>query len=170
MKHINDIRFDEVTIRELDLVFSVLEQAPEYFKKVEGTIVTKEVAQREIESKPSKLNAKYEKKFLVVYGAEKPIGVIELHLNHPNESTAYIGLLLLIEEIQSQGMGRMIYEKLESICKEKFNINKIALGVSDDNDVSVFWQKMGFSFNGFTYIWKGLKKDTKVQEMEKNLN
>lgn len=43
------------------------------------------------------------------------------------------------------------------------------LGISEGNDVSTFWKKMGFAENGKTYMWKGENKTTAVVEYEKQV-
>jgi len=35
------------------------------------------------------------------------------------------------------------------------------------NNVSIFWEKLGFKPNGKTYSWKGEKKESLIKEFDK---
>jgi hypothetical protein len=67
-------------------------------------------------------------------------------------------------------LGRRSYELAEHYLKTIFKTRKIRLGVSDDNDVSAFWKKMGFTLNGKSYAYKGENRKTQVRELEKTLD
>ncbi len=161
------ITFKQVSLAEETLVQSLLEQAPGYYKRSEGLDkLPKHMARKEMEGMPAKRGMTYEKIFLVVYQGQLALGVIDLHRNHPQLASAYIGLLLLGENHHAKGLGRSVFTALERYAKT-LGISRLVLGVADDNDVSGFWMKMGFGFNGKTYVWKGENKDVFVKEMEK---
>jgi GNAT superfamily N-acetyltransferase len=74
----------------------------------------------------------------------------------------------LVKEVQGQGIGRAVYNLVENDCAKKWGIQSIRLGISDDNDVSSFWRKLGFESNGHTYDFQAVNRVTHVVEYEKN--
>jgi len=106
---------------------------------------------------------------LIIEFNEKPIGVLELYANHPNENVCYIGLLLIDEKLFGNGLGTKCYLLAEDYIRRALGCGKIKLGISDENDASRFWQKVGFKSNGNIYQWKGEKKTALVREFDKNI-
>lgn len=165
-----EVTLHRVSVEQEETVQDVLQKAPQYYQTVEGVAsVPKHMARKEIEGKPSKQSPTYEKVFLLVNLNNVAVGVVDLHKDHPAVSDVYIGLLLLSEEHQSKGWGKKTYEAVETFSKSKLGASRIVLGVANDNDVSGYWIKMGFSFNGKSYTWKGEEKEVFVREMEKKL-
>lgn len=149
------------------LVLSIFESAPTYFLSVEGCLPSLHTVSEAILGKPSKTKEEYRKEFLILRDQGKAIGTVELHLNYPDLSHAYIGLLLLREELQGRGLGRACYEAVEKYVCDRYGAKCIRLGVSDENDVSGFWSKLGFRSNGRNYSWEGERKASNVVEYEK---
>jgi RimJ/RimL family protein N-acetyltransferase len=106
---------------------------------------------------------------LIIEYNDEPVGVLDVHANHPEEGVCYLGLLLIKEGLFGRGLGKACYEFSEDYIKRSLGCNKIRLGISDENDVSGFWIKMGFEFNGKTYEWKGEAKTANVKEFDKVL-
>lgn len=159
-----------VNIQEVHEVYAVIRQAPQYFLNVAGVkTVSLETALKEMKDQPSKHVPSHQKIFLVVILDDKPIGVADFHKDHPNVGTAYIGLLLIGEKFQKKGIGKAVYENLETWIKKNCKVEMLLLGVSVANNVEGFWTKMGFKKNGKTYLWEEKNKTTQVFEMEKSL-
>jgi GNAT superfamily N-acetyltransferase len=137
---------------------------------VEGTQALPGMSERDIQQVPDKTSESYKKIALLIYLGKEPVGFADLHVNHRTASAAYIGLLLLIDELHGKGLGRKAYNLVENYLVKKFKIKKIFLGVSDQNRVERFWQKMGFVPNGFEYKWKGEKTESNVAEFEKSVD
>jgi RimJ/RimL family protein N-acetyltransferase len=150
-------------------VLEIFKNSPSYFEKVDGCLPNEKTAKQAIIDGPKKTGEKYFKEFLIIEYEEKPIGVLDLHANHPETGNSYLGLLLIEESQFGKGLGRKCYELAEDYIQRSLDCNKIRLGVSDENDVSPFWMKMGFEFNGKTYEWKGEEKTANVREFEKIL-
>lgn len=151
------------------LVLSIFESSPSYFLSVEGCLPTLHTVAEAILGKPAKTCEDYRKEFLVIREQGKAIGTVELHLNYPELTTAYIGLLLLREDLQGRGLGRSCYKAVEQYVSERYGAKCIRLGVSDENDVSGFWSKLGFHSNGRNYSWEGERKASNVVEYEKHI-
>lgn len=164
----NVISFRRVGMENIDEVFCVLRQAPEYFRRVSGiNQVTLETAQRELSDGPSKHVESYEKITLLVDQNDQAVGFVDLHKDHPAVGKCYIGLLLIVEPLQGKGLGKAIYSNLEQWITTNLNCTHIVLGVSIANDVETFWKKMGYARNGKSYTWVAENKSSFVHELEK---
>lgn len=157
------------SLDDAEKVFEIYQTSPGYFLKVDGCLPTLEMATFSLIDGPKKTGAKYKKEFLIIELEKTPIGVLDLHAHHPDEETCYLGLLLIDERLFSRGMGRKCFNLAENYIRRVLVCKKIRLGVSNDNDVTAFWKKMGFTPNGRTYEWKGEQKTTLVQEFDKDL-
>ncbi len=151
-------------------VFEIFKRSPSYFQKVDGSLPTLQMAKDLILDRPKKQSDDYFKECLIIKFNNEPMGLLDLHAHHPERGICYLGLLLIPEELFSRGLGRQCYELAEDYILRAFSCKKIRLGISNDNDISGFWQKMGFEFNGKTYEWNGQQKTTTVREFEKDLN
>jgi GNAT superfamily N-acetyltransferase len=116
---------------------------------------------------PKKQSEKYFKEFLIIDLNDEPVGVLDLHANHPKAGVCYLGLLLIKEDCFGKGLGRRCYELAEDYIKRALGCSKLRLGVSDANDVAGFWEKQGFTHNGKTYNWTGEAKISMVRDFEK---
>jgi uncharacterized cupin superfamily protein/ribosomal protein S18 acetylase RimI-like enzyme len=151
-------------------VLEIFKRSPTYFQRVDGCLPTLEMAKQAIVDGPKKHGEDYFKECLIIKLNNQPIGILDVHANHPEKEICYLGLLLIPEDLFSRGLGRKCYEFAEDYVLRALGCKKIRLGVSNDNDVSGFWQKMGFEFNGKTYDWKGEQKTATVREFDKDLN
>lgn len=160
---------EPITLNSLDLVLSVFESSPNYFLKVEGCLPTAGTAQEAILGEPAAKGPGYNKEFLLIRDRGRLIGTAEVHVNHPEPLSSYLGLLLIREDLFGHGVGRECYTAVENHLCFRHDIRRVRLGVSDDNDVSGFWSKLGFHSNGRTYCWEGERKTSHVVEYEKAL-
>lgn len=159
-----------VTLSSQSLILSIFEKAPHYFLQVEGCLPTLATVNDAILCAPANTGTAYRKEFLVIRDDEgEPIGTAELHVNHPEPEIAYLGLLLVREDFHRQGMGRACYRAVEEHVKQNYGAKFMRLGVSDDNDVSGFWSKLGFNSNGRNYSYVGERKANNVVEYEKKI-
>lgn len=163
------LRLELCTESHLGRILSIFEASPEYFRKVDGMEPSLEVAKQYFTEKPSKPDPKHFKEFFIIQKDGEDIGVVELHGNNPKEGITYLGLLLIHEDQFGSGLGRKCYELAEDYVRRGYQHKMIRLGVSDENDVSPFWRKMGFAPNGDRYEWQGADKKAYVTEFEKTL-
>lgn len=153
------------------VVQEIFEASPTYFLRVDNSPVLPHFARREMTESPPEDRRRpgYEKVFCIISRGDSPVGVVDLHKDHPVDGTVYIGLLLIDERLHGQGLGRAAYAVTESFARAKLGAGRIALGISQANDVELFWAKMGFKRNGRTYTWTGEGHANEVFEMDKNL-
>ena len=75
--------------------------------------------------------------------------MIDCLIGFPTKDEAHIGLLLLNENYQSQGLGKVAYVNLEDYLRHFSSISKIRLAVvNTNNKVLNYWEKMGFRLTG----------------------
>lgn len=160
---------EPVTLSAQSLILSIFEKAPNYFLQVEGCLPTLATVNDAVLCAPAKTTKAYVKEFLVIRDHGQPIGTVELHINHPAPEIAYIGLLLVCEDLHRRGLGRECYRAVEKYVRENYAAKIIRLGVSDDNDVSGFWSRLGFRSNGRNYSYAGERKVNNVVEYEKEI-
>jgi RimJ/RimL family protein N-acetyltransferase len=161
---------ESVNEQHQDRVFDLFTLAPSYFMNVEGCLPSPGTAREAIVGRPSRTLESYRKEFLLIKMDDEVIGGVELHADHPEPYVAYIGLLVIREDLQGRELGRRSYAQVEDYIRRRFSCRRVRLGVSDDNDVSGFWSKMGFAANGHSYSWIGERKVTNVIEYEKVLD
>ncbi|MGZ3775747.1 MAG: GNAT family N-acetyltransferase [Pseudobdellovibrionaceae bacterium] len=150
-----------------DIIQEIYFNSPTYFRRVEGTEPLAGMALKDINDFPPKRDEYYIKVAGLISNGLKPIGYADLHVNYRSKGMAYLGLLILREDVHGKGIGRRVYKLIEKFLVDRFKVEKIFLGVSDHNQVQAYWSKMGFVPNGFTYTWKGEKIESFVTEMEK---
>ena len=100
---------------------------------------------------------------------EHPIGVVDLIQGYPDADCSFIGLFLLREDNQAQGLGRLGYLELEKYAREHLAAARLRLAVVDSNPVQPFWEKMGFHTTGETKPHEGKHLQSTKRVMEKRL-
>jgi len=163
------IRFQICSDLDSEMVLNVFQSSPRYFERVEGCLPTLQMAKHAMIDQPKTRCDHYFKESLIILLNDQPIGFLDLHANHPEKETCYLGLLLISENLVFKGLGRKCYRLAEDYIKRALLCKKIRLGVSHEHDVAGFWQKMGFEFTGKTYEWQGEQKTTMVREFEKQI-
>lgn len=81
-------------------------------------------------------------------GAEL-IGVLDFRLHWPQDATAYIGLLLVAEPLQRQGIGAQAWSLLKPWLAAAAGIRTVRVGVEQFNIAALkFWEAQGFTLTG----------------------
>lgn len=151
-----NIALEIVGVKSRAAVQAVLEAAPGYYRRVGGTSVPANAAEREMTDMPppEKCSPTTEKFFCLLREDAQPVGVVDMLKDYPEAGIAYIGLFLLAETRQGQGVGRAAYARAEDFIASRLKASRIRLGVAETNDVEGFWSKMGYRRNGRTYIFE----------------
>lgn len=152
------------------LVQMLLENAPTYSLNVSGEKVDKNAGKETFETIPDNFDH-LNKHVIGVYHYNNLVGVIDLLIGYPNIKTTYIGLMLISEQNQSQGVGRATYDELEKYIRKKAILNTIRLSVVEANGFVVkFWTKMGFKLTGEKKPYQNKNIDSTSLLMEKNIS
>ena len=162
------MRLELATQNDQARLLEVFEASPGYFLKCDGCLPTQRSVELALTDGPKQRTESYTKELYLICDEKRDMGVLDLHLHHPDVGIAYLGLLLLREDHFGQGLGRKSFQLGVTSLKSKA-ITKIRLGVADENDVGHFWVKLGFTPNGRRYAFKGEEITTHIVEYEKDI-
>ena len=97
------------------------------------------------------------------------IGLADFRRDWPGEGTAYLGMMMVAEPYQRQGIGRKAWRLLMQWLK-KNEIKKVRLGVEQFNPNALqFFQDLGFTLTGDTNRIKVGDKFVRLLYMEYGL-
>lgn len=124
---------------------TLLENCPTYFNRVYGRAPHADEGQRLLEMQPKSAKYPYLKEIWggLHAGQGTLVAVIDILKDYPAPKTVFLGLLLIHEGHQNQGLGRAAFNVLEAHLRDA-GYAKIRLAVADSNPVHAFWQAMGF--------------------------
>lgn len=92
-----------------------------------------------------------DKYYVGYYEGDKLIAVMDLIMDYPEESTAFIGFFMTDTCVQNKGVGSSIIEELCAALSQ-FGVSSIRLGwVKGNPQAEYFWHKNGFIETGATY-------------------
>lgn len=129
----------------LEDVQQLLERSPHYFLKVSEQPARPNEAHEMFFALPDIFELEQKLCFGFYRGADELMGFSEVLKGHPTPLTGYIGLHLIADSLQGQGLGKATYELLENTLKQMCpEMNTLRLGVALSNPVENFWAKMGY--------------------------
>ncbi|MBD65417.1 MAG: hypothetical protein CME62_09425 [Halobacteriovoraceae bacterium] len=164
-----ELELKRINISHANELQKVFEKAPQYALNVDGTnYVPKDSAMRALQALPPSTSYKDKYVFLIKLGNEN-IGAIDLIRDYPEKDTAYIGLLILCEEMQGKGFGRKAYKALEKYILNELGLGRIQLSYVESNPVEMFWSKNGFYKIGDRKPYEGINRKSFSQKMEKEI-
>lgn len=141
------IRFDH-TVQNERLIQSLLANAPSYCLTVSGEIAGINDGKEVFTALPPNF-PKENKHVIGIFSQNTLIGMIDCLIGFPTKEKAHIGLLLISESYQSQGLGKSAYQNLEHYLRTFSSISKIRLAVVVTNKkVLKYWENMGFTLTG----------------------
>jgi GNAT superfamily N-acetyltransferase len=167
---------DEVSIRllqgereEMAALQRVFEGSPSYFGRVTGAPAVRADAQSTYSALPE--GKGYEDKFVFgIFSGQTMVGCIDLLRGFPEERTAHIGLLLIDEEHQRQGIGEDALRQLESFVRAWGSCSLLRAGVVGTNsDVLPFWIGQGFRRTGESKPYSYNHVESSVEILVKDL-
>ena len=147
----------------------LFEQCADFTLLVEGEEVNPNAAQEIFRSVPAgrSLRDKFLYGFLDRNGAI--VGVLEGIQHYPDDTTWWIGLLLLAPEARGHGLGRKIIDAFSAYVKLNQG-TAIMLGVVEENQAAYrFWQNLGFELVRQTEPRAFGRKTQKVYIMQRGL-
>jgi ribosomal protein S18 acetylase RimI-like enzyme len=147
----------------------LLEQCADYAMLVEGEAVSPSAAQDLFNEAPP--GRSLSDKFLYGVWDRKGniVGVLEGMRHYPDETTWWIGLLLLAPQARGCGLGRKLVEGFTETVRSEQG-GAVMLGVVEDNQAAYrFWLKLGFEPVRQTEPRPFGKKVQTVHVMRRNL-
>jgi GNAT superfamily N-acetyltransferase len=147
-----DVRIRELRAEPEDMAEfqRVLEGAPGYFERVIGGPPGPAEAQSDYTTLPE--GKGYEDKFVYgIFRNNDMVGCADVMRGYPAGDIAFIGLLLIAEAHQGQGIGRAAYKQIEALCRSWPGIRRMGLAVVETNAMVIpFWEKLGYLRMGET--------------------
>ena len=163
------IRLDHTADNE-SLIQGLLENAPSYCLTVSGEIAGLKAGTEVFDALPPSFSIE-DKHVIGIFSENILIGIIDCLIGFPTKDIAHIGLLLLDENYQSQGLGRQAYVNLEGYLRKFPSISKIRLAVvTTNNKVLKYWEKMGFYITGEVKPYSNKLINSEAFIMEKELD
>ncbi|MES3037529.1 MAG: GNAT family N-acetyltransferase [Bdellovibrionota bacterium] len=131
---------------DVDLAQKIFEDSLVFLNRIEGhTSVPDNVASECMESLPQGVSADKKRTFVLI--SEKGVSAYyEYLVDFPESEICYLGLLLIPEKFQRQGLGRQAMSIIERQFRIVHKARKIKLAyVACNGTVGEFWEKMGFT-------------------------
>ena len=138
-----------------------------YFSKISDASQNISNIEEDIETIPDGVH-KNQKNYKLISFNDEILGVVDYLTHYPEKNTVLIGLLIIKDDKQKQGLGTKIFRYLEKLFKnEKFL--KIRIGVLVDNQIGLsFWKKQNFKEIERKFL-KFEKSEKEVIVMEKEI-
>lgn len=150
------------------LVQKILAAAPLYSINVSGEVAGSDAGKETFTALPANFE-RSKKKVIGIYLDQELIGVIDFLIGYPTPEKAYIGLFLLNEKYQGQGLGSLAYAVWEKNLVNFPQLTMIRIAVVESNfDAFKFWQKLGFKETGERKPYENNKVISQSILMEKS--
>lgn len=138
-----------------------------YFSKISDASQNISNIEEDIETIPDGVH-KNQKNYKLISFNDEILGVVDYLTDYPEKNTVLIGLLIIKNDKQKQGLGTKIFRYLENSFKNK-NFLKIRIGVLVDNQIGLsFWKKQNFKEIERRFL-KFEKSEKEVIVMEKEI-
>ena len=114
-----------------------------YFSKISDNPLSISNVEEDIEVIPNGVQ-KNQKNYRLISFNDEILGVVDFLSDYPEKDTILIGLFIIKNDKQKQGLGTKIFRYLEKLFKNK-KFLKIRIGVLVDNEIGLsFWKKQNF--------------------------
>ncbi len=138
-----------------------------YFSKISDNPPSISNVEEDIEVIPNGVQ-KNQKNYRLISFNDEILGVVDFLSNYPEKDTILIGLFIIKNDKQKQGLGTKIFRYLEKSFKNK-KFLKIRIGVLVDNEIGLsFWKKQNFKEIERKFL-KFEKSEKEVIVMEKEI-
>ena len=129
---------------EAELLQRLYDQCTDFALVVEGEPFSPTAAQAEFRSIPDGKSLGDKLMFGLINPQGEIVGLLEAVQNYPDETTWWLGLLMLAPELRGQGVGREVLRGFSEYVRLRGG-KAIMLGVVEENRRAYqFWQRMGF--------------------------
>ena len=138
-----------------------------YFSKISDNPPSISNVEEDIEVIPNGVQ-KNQKNYRLISFNDEILGVVDFLSDYPEKDTILIGLFIIKNDKQKQGLGTKIFRYLEKSFKNK-KFLKIRIGVLVDNEIGLsFWKKQNFKEIERKFL-KFKKSEKEVIVMEKEI-
>ena len=138
-----------------------------YFSKISDNPLSISNVEEDIEVIPNGVQ-KNQKNYRLISFNDEILGVVDFLSDYPEKDTILVGLFIIKNDKQKQGLGTKIFRYLEKSFKNK-KFLKIRIGVLVDNEIGLsFWKKQNFKEIERKFL-KFEKSEKEVIVMEKEI-
>ena len=138
-----------------------------YFSKISDNPPSISNVEEDIEAISNGVQ-KNQKNYRLISFNDEILGVVDFLSDYPEKDTILIGLFIIKNDKQKQGLGTKIFRYLENLFKDK-KFLKIRIGVLVDNEIGLsFWKKQNFKEIERKFL-KFEKSEKEVIVMEKEI-
>lgn len=137
-----------------------------YFSKISDNPPSISNVEEDIEVIPNGVQ-KNQKNYRLISFNDEILGVVDFLSDYPEKDTILIGLFIIKNDKQKQGLGTKIFRYLEKSFKNK-KFLKIRIGVLANNEIGLsFWKKQNFKEIERKFLkFEKSKKEVIVMEKE----
>ena len=137
-----------------------------YFSKISDDPPSISNVEEDIEVIPNGV-LKNQKNYRLISFNDEILGVVDFLSDYPEKDTILIGLFIIKNDKQKQGLGTKIFRYLEKSFKNK-KFLKIRIGVLANNEIGLsFWKKQNFKEIERKFLkFEKSKKEVIVMEKE----
>ena len=137
-----------------------------YFSKISDNLPSISAVEEDIKTIPNGVQ-KNQKNYRLISFNDEILGVVDFLSDYPEKDTILIGLFIIKNDKQKQGLGTKIFRYLENLFKDK-KFLKIRIGVLVDNEIGLsFWKKQNFKEIERKFLkFEKSKKEVIVMEKE----
>ena len=138
-----------------------------YFSKISDNPPSISNVEEDIEAIPNGVQ-KNQKNYKLISFNDEILGVVDYLTDYPEKNTILIGIFIIKNDKQKQGLGTKIFGYLENLFKNK-KFLKIRIGVLVDNEIGFsFWKKQNFKEIERKFL-KFEKSEKEIIVMEKEI-
>lgn len=163
------LSLQKATQNDSAIIETIFEKSRDYFRNTEGIIAPPTAGEETLSVLPPNTRPDQKHVFLIKK-VNTPVAVADLIDGYPNADTAFLGLLLVSQDVQGKRIGTNSYLLLENFILENTKCTRIRLSVVESNPVIPFWEKMGFKLTGESKPHEGEKLKSRKLLMEKKFD
>ncbi len=131
---------------DIPLVQSLCGKCLDYMLVVDGHPADPVEVEKEFYFVPSGISPKNKFVFGILDQEHELVGMLDAVCGYPEEGTWWIGLLMFVPEVRSQGIGRNVLEGFAGYVRVHGG-QVLMLGVVEENKRAYeFWKRTGFEF------------------------
>ncbi len=136
------------SLADAERIFAIYSQSPSYFDIISIPLPTLEEVKRELEAAahdPKRHTELMVTKEDDLEGCERVVGYLDYKLDYPEAGDATVNLLLIPENLQNRGYGRLCIGELET--KLKGRAKRVLASIYGRNPrAEGFWRSLGYTF------------------------
>ena len=133
------------SLADAERIFSLYEASPSYFDIISIPLPTLEEVKRELEAAAHDPKRHTELLMTKEGGCERVVGYLDYKLDYPEAGDATVNLLLIPEELQNRGYGRLCIGELEA--KLRGRTKRVLASIYGRNPrAKGFWRSLGYTF------------------------